>query len=98
MSKRRKPGDIVGKKPYAGFIGIACVVRIEPEMDGYESPCWGLNGCTDPKCVEWSNCEVIVNGEVVGMACHVSECEMEDLPRTRIRAIAQRLRDREVAP
>ena len=82
MSKRRKAGDIVRKKKYAGFVGESSLCRILPEMEGAEPPaCWVNDECQDPECKEWSNLEALdAAGNARGHACHVSECEMEDAP------------------
>lgn len=79
MSRRRKAGDIVWKTPGAGFVGVGSRCRILPEDD--PPPCWISDECKDPDCKEWSNLEALDDaGNVIGYACHVSECEMEDVP------------------
>lgn len=82
MSKRRQVGDIVRKKPGAGFCGESCIIRlIELETDPvrlqYPSMC--VLKCGDKDCIEWDNAEILENNEVVGYLCHISECEMEDI-------------------
>lgn len=78
MSKRRKAGDIVWKRENAGFVGEAGRVEIQPDDD--HSPC--MLDCGDPECREWVGCFAVnAAGEYTGgVACHVSECEMSDLP------------------
>ena len=70
MSKRRKAGDRVWKKPMAGFVGEASFATIERE--GAPEGC--LLDCGDPDCVEWAN----VRTDDGAYAYHVSECEMLD--------------------
>lgn len=70
MSKRRGAGDIVYKKPGAGFCGEGLVIRVDGEED------WCMLDCGDPDCKEWSDCIVVKDGSYV---YHVSECEMEDV-------------------
>lgn len=78
MSKRRKPGDIVWKREHAGFVGKASLVQIQPEEDTWES--WCMLNCGDPDCREWATLwECDADGNPLGgVACHVSECQMED--------------------
>ena len=88
MTKRRKPGDIVWKRENAGFVGQPAYIRIEPEMEGEDAPPCMI--CDDYDCSEWSNCTALPGetleearissgqGERLGVACHVSECEMLD--------------------
>jgi hypothetical protein len=78
MSKRRKPGDIVMKSRYAGFVGAASLVVIQSE----DNPMGCMMECGDPKCVEWETClECDAQGNLLGgVACHVSECQMSDAP------------------
>jgi len=82
MSKRRQAGDIVFKKANAGFVGAASLVKIAPEDEGEESYC--MLDCGDPECREWATCyECDASGNLLGgVACHVSECQMQDA-RTR---------------
>lgn len=80
MSKRRNAGDIVLKRENAGFIGEASLCKIAPETAAYWSAC--MLHCGDPDCREWSTlwqCDAAGN-PLGGVACHVSECEMEDAP------------------
>ena len=79
MSKRRHAGDVVHKRENAGFIGVSCTVRLLPEEPEFLGNCHCFL-CDDPDCQEWSNAEVLEDGKVVSMACHVSECQMEDMP------------------
>lgn len=83
MSKRRSSGDIVWKRPGAGFIGVGSLVKIVPEDDDEWSGC--MLGCGDDECREWCTCwECDEDGNPLGgVACHVSECEMSDGPKTR---------------
>lgn len=78
MSKRRKSGDIVWKKRNAGFVGTPFLVQIQPETDSEWSGC--MMDCGDPDCREWCTCwECDATGKPLGgVACHVSECQMED--------------------
>lgn len=78
MSQRRKVGDIVRKKPNAGFLGEpGGLWRIAD--DGCEP--WCVLECGDDECVEWFTLhEVDADGRPTGrVACHVSECEMLDV-------------------
>jgi hypothetical protein len=82
MSKRRKIGDKVIKKENAGFIGakLVCMIPDYPENQNCDERCFHINGCTDENCIEWPTLVVLnKDGNEDGIACHVSECEMEDL-------------------
>lgn len=70
MSKRRRPGDVVIKRPNAGFIGEPMVITI---FDHGCAPC--ILGCGDDDCNEWYT-SYGPEGEVI---CHVSECEMMNI-------------------
>lgn len=87
MIKKRNPGDIVFKKPGAGFIGERIKIRIptkttleenfstEKDQSWNEAPCM----LCDEKCIEFANLEVLNDqNEPIGWVYHVSECEMED--------------------
>lgn len=78
MSKRRSAGDIVWKKPNAGFVGEASLVQIQPEEYLHAAGC--IWDCGDPLCREWHTlwaCDR--DGNLTGgEACHVSECELFD--------------------
>jgi hypothetical protein len=78
MSKRRNAGDIVKKIAGAGFVGVASLVKIVPEDDDDWSPC--LLDCGDVECREWNTVhECDAAGTLLGgVACHVSECQMDD--------------------
>ena len=84
VSTRRKAGELVWKIANAGFVGQPGRIRLcAPRPGDFDPtpPCLGLHGCVDPRCVEWADCEALGDdGSVIGMCCHVSECEMEDLP------------------
>lgn len=73
MTKFRQVGDIVRKKPNAGFVGQSLIIRL---TKGFEHCIL----CTNPHCKEWTNCEILdENNQPTGKFCyHVSECEMED--------------------
>jgi hypothetical protein len=75
--KRRKGGEIVRKKENAGFVGVASLCKIVPEPPEYWAGCMF---CDDPDCREWNTLhECDAAGNLLGgMACHVSECQMED--------------------
>ena len=75
MSKRRNAGDIVQKIAGAGFVGVASLVKIQ--SDGDAMVCCL---CDDPDCSEWNTVhECDAAGTLLGgVACHVSECQMED--------------------
>ena len=85
MSKRRNIGDIVRKKPNAGFIGESLIIKLvdldteRPRTNMlYKSYC--VLDCGDKKCEEWDNCQIVVDGTPIDDYCyHVSECQMEDL-------------------
>ena len=91
MSKRRAAGDIVYKRPNAGFIGQPGWAYIPSDSDN-SAPCLGLNGCVDPECAEWTDLKglpgetrekavaALKAGTFLGLACHVAECEMRDGP------------------
>jgi hypothetical protein len=76
MSKRRHAKEIVWKKENAGFVGQASLVQIQ---DDYE-PDYCMLDCGDPECREWATCWACDKdgNPTGGMACHVSECQMED--------------------
>jgi len=79
MSIRRKPGEIVRRRPGSGFISEAEPAFIQvPEDEAYTleaDPC--MLNCGDPECREWANLQ-IVDGEHAGQTLfHISECEME---------------------
>jgi len=76
VSKRRQAGDIVQKLAGAGFVGAASLVKLMPDDDAM-----GCCLCDDPDCREWATCwECDRDGKPLGgVACHVSECQMEDL-------------------
>ena len=73
MSTRRKAGDHVYKVPGAGFTGEAFEIVV-----GGEAEDWCFYDCGDPNCKEWSDCFVPKYGDYV---YHVSECQMQDLPK-----------------
>ncbi len=72
-----KVGDIVKKRQYSGFITREGIYKIS---DDHFSP-WCLEDCGDEDCVEWNTLwEVDENGKETGaIACHVSECCMEEI-------------------
>ena len=84
MSIRRKEGDWVWLKANCGFTSASNLLKAEIMGDdhGCLSPCFGINGCDDKDCKEWSTLwtEPDQNGER-HMLCHVSECEMFDEPQ-----------------
>lgn len=80
MSQRRKPGEIVRRKPGSGFTGDAdpewVMVPLEPAYSEEADPC--ILGCGDPDCREWANLE-ITSGQFKGQTIyHISECELLD--------------------
>ena len=85
-SKRRRPGEIVRRKPGSCFVmaGEPSLVRLSDESDGrlpYVDSCMV---CDDPECREWGNVQ-IVDGPYKGQwMCHLSECQMED-DKTKVR-------------
>ena len=88
MSKRRNPGDIIVKLPYAGFVGQTAYAVIQEEDTDDHIPC--MLDCGDPECVEWIDVfllpgdsmaeatEALKREEYLGSAYHVSECQMAD--------------------
>lgn len=60
-----KAGDIVWKKPGAGFTGLGCFVEIQDDdcsdLDGHDEddhmPC--MLDCEDEECLEWATAWVI---------------------------------------
>jgi hypothetical protein len=93
MSKRRVPGTIAVKKENAGFIGQALIVRVPTTetlllefttMQPEENNGSCMMSCGDPDCVEFANIEVLDSQTMkrMGWACHVSECELNDLEST----------------
>jgi hypothetical protein len=80
MSKRRQAKEIVWKKENAGFVGQAGLVQIIQEDEERWGVSYCMLGCGDPECREWDTCwNVDESGQPIGgMACHVSECQMED--------------------
>jgi hypothetical protein len=81
MSKRRKAKEIVWKKENAGFVGRACLVQIIPEDEEKYGVSYCMLDCGDPECREWATCWACDKdgNPTGGMACHVSECQMEDV-------------------
>ena len=83
MSTRRSVGDMVRKSAGAGFVMEPCWGVIQD--DGWD---YCMLDCGDPQCREWDTMFIfgrslevatgrVAGGEkAVGMACHVSECEM----------------------
>lgn len=82
MSKRRTAGDIVWKKENAGFVGESSLVQIRPEKETKYGVAYCMLECGDEDCREWHECwECDKDGKHLGgVACHVSECQMEDAP------------------
>lgn len=85
--KHRKEGEVVWKRPGAGFSGTGAYVEIQPAPDD-DVPCMI---CNDPECREWNdtfglNANTIEEARALagrqeydGSAYyHVSECEMHD--------------------
>jgi len=75
---KHKIGDVVRKKINAGFIGeaLTCVIPDLPENHEEPELCCL---CDDPDCVCWPTLYVVnAYGAEIGMACHVSDCEMEE--------------------
>lgn len=78
MPKQRKPGDIIWKKPMAGFSAQPGLGMIPPGSKPEEVACLD---CDDPSCREWPDVWALgpdgkPNGDVW---CHVTECQMEDI-------------------
>jgi len=80
MSKRRKPGDIVRRKPGSGFLGSADPERIripsDVSIEDETIPC--MLDCGDRECQEWANLEVVEGEFKDSRLYHISECEMFD--------------------
>lgn len=78
MSKRRKPGEIVFKPSGYGFSGMEGIGIIP----GGSEPSECVMGCGDLDCQEWPDLWPCDNtGKPTGGNwCHVSECEMQDVP------------------
>ena len=88
MSKRREAGDIIYKLPYAGFTGQQAYGVIQEEDPDDHIPC--MLDCGDAECVEWIDiyllpgdslaeaAEALEREEYLGVAYHVSECQMAD--------------------
>jgi hypothetical protein len=78
MSKRRKPGEVVRRKPGSGFVGSASpeFVRVPDEPIEDWHPC--ILSCGDDDCREYENLEVVGEHDGATM-CHISECQMEDV-------------------
>lgn len=75
MSKRRKSGEVVIRRPGSCYLGSAEPKLVKLLGDDTEK-C--MLGCGDKGCREWLNVEV-VNGEHQGSYLyHLSECEMID--------------------
>lgn len=77
MSKRRKPGDIVRRRPGSGFCAAAEPSLVQIPEDEEWLPC--SLGCGDKDCREWPNLLIVEEGpHKGGYFYHISECEMED--------------------
>lgn len=78
MSKRRKIGDLVLVKAYAGFLlggPTLCVIPDVPEhAEEKYCPCFL---CEEEHCREWQTLNIVGTNRCL---YHVSECEMEDPP------------------
>ena len=84
MSDRHKPGNIVRKRPGAGFLGMAGL-RWQIQGDPEAAPESEINGmawcpmqCGDDDCFEWHDLwEIDADGKPTGaVACHVCDCEL----------------------
>jgi hypothetical protein len=73
MSKRRRPGATVVRRPGSGFLASADPSLVTIPKDAVPGFC--VLSCGDPECREWP--EVIVCGQD-SMLYHISECEMAD--------------------
>ena len=80
MSKRRKPGEIVVRRPGSGFLGDAepRLVRVpaQPEFEDEAAPC--CLSCGDDACTEWANLRIVGGPHDGKRLCHIAECEMSD--------------------
>lgn len=77
MSKRRNAGDVVWKRPNAGFCGQSGLGMIRPDSESDEC----LLECGDAGCREWPDVWPLGgDGKPMGGGnwCHVSECQMDD--------------------
>lgn len=77
MSRRFKIGEKFIKKAHAGFVGESslCIIPNVEENQSYDCPCFL---CDDEYCREWPTVYALnESGNYAGMACHVSECQME---------------------
>lgn len=77
MSKRRVAGQIVYKRPGAGFSGQGSYVMLEAEVN--HEPC--VMGCGDPDCCGWSDCRGYDDSlrPTDVWFYHVYECQMDDV-------------------
>jgi hypothetical protein len=80
VSIRRKAGDIVYKRPGAGFVGVGSWIKLEAEDEATYGISYCCLDCGDEDCREWANCQHCdsVGEPLPGYAYHVSECEMQD--------------------
>jgi hypothetical protein len=84
MSKRRRPGEIVARRPGSCFCGSVepALVRLSDESDGElhdcDHPC--MMHCGDDDCVEWANVQVVGGEHDGGWMYHLPECQMSDPP------------------
>ena len=88
MSVRRKAGDVVFKPGFVGFIREGAYALICEEDEDWQMCC--VLSCGDDDCMEWMDVwmlpgntveeanEARRNENYIGLACHVSECEMYD--------------------
>ena len=80
MSKRRYLGDVVVKKENAGFIGQRLIIELPKDI--VNNTDWCMLDCGDKMCAEYANVYVLdESGKRIGECYHVSECQMEDLPK-----------------
>lgn len=76
MSIRTNIGDILFKKPLAGFIIESAKIQI-PDITENKNYDFCTLDCGDPECREWATVWILdAKGNVIGTAFHVAECEM----------------------
>lgn len=80
MSKRRWAGDVVRKVANAGFVGQPLIIELPRDIPNNTDYC--MLSCGDDRCTEYANVYVLDDsGKRIGECYHVSECQMEDLPK-----------------
>lgn len=72
MSTRRKVGDWVWLRSYAGFLKSGAPMHAQIQNDGGDYFCY--KNCGDKQCFEWAT----LHTDDAEMLCHVLECDMFD--------------------